>query len=74
MHTNDDDEPPNPRERSSVADDIADLKSTVVKLAEERERLPQPMFWSLFHSRLEGIKKHKELTRLLDAALGGSTE
>ena len=57
-------------ERSPVAEEIDDLKTTILRLAKDRERLPQPLFWSLFNSRLKDIKKHKELARLMKATLG----
>ena len=60
-------------ERSAVAEDLADLKSTVTKLVEARERLPQPMFWSLFNARINDIKKHKELERLLNSTFTGES-
>jgi hypothetical protein len=68
------DEIPAVEQRSDVAEDLADLHSTVVKLAKAREQLPQPLFWSLFHSRLRGIKKHKQLSRTLNTALCGDAE
>ncbi len=60
-----------PVQRSAVADDIANLQKTVQRLAAEREVLPQPLFWSLFHSRLESIRKQKEVDRTLRACLLG---
>jgi len=59
-----------PRERSAVAENIESLQATVRRLAEEREVLPQPLFWSLFHSRLSAIKKQKEISRVVAEALG----
>lgn len=59
-------------ERSAVAREVEDLQKTVLRLARDRERLPQPLFWSLFNSRLRDIKKHKDLTRLLKETLGES--
>jgi hypothetical protein len=61
-----------PRERSAVAVDIEKLQSTVRRLASERETLPQPLFWSLFHSRLNAIRKQKEISRVVQDALGES--
>ena len=58
-------------ERSALAEDINDLRSTILRLARDRERLPQPLFWSLFNSRLKSIKREKELSRLLQETLGG---
>ena len=42
-------------ERSRVAEEVEDLRSTILRLAKDRERLPQPLFWSLFNSRLKDI-------------------
>lgn len=57
-------------EKTAVAKDLEKLKKTVLRLATERERLPQPLFWSLFNSRLKDIKKSKEVSRILREALG----
>lgn len=57
-------------ERSQTALEIADLQERILKLANSRERLPQPLFWSLFNSRIKDIKKNKELARLLNDVLG----
>jgi hypothetical protein len=57
-------------EKSQIAREIEDLQSTVLRFARERERLPQPLFWSLFNARLRDIKKNKELERLLRETLG----
>jgi hypothetical protein len=57
-------------EKSPVAREIEDLQATVLRFARERERLPQPLFWSLFNARLRDIKKNKELERLLRESLG----
>lgn len=61
-------------ERSAVAREIAELQETILRLARDRERLPQPLFWSLFNSRLEDIKRHKESERALKSALGEDLE
>lgn len=66
----DDADEPQPRDRSVVATNIDNLKATVKRLSEEREVLPQPLFWSLFHSRLASIKKQKEIERVVGEALG----
>jgi hypothetical protein len=59
-------------ERSAVAREVEDLQKTVLRLARDRDRLPQPLFWSLFNTRLRDIKKHKDLARLLKETLGES--
>ncbi len=63
-----------PRERSVVASNIENLQATVKRLADEREVLPQPLFWSLFHTRLAAIKKQKEISRVVSEALGESAD
>jgi hypothetical protein len=67
----DDLDPPLPLERSATAREVSKLQGTVRRLVEEREVLPQPLFWSLFNSRLSDIKKQKEVSRLLREALEG---
>lgn len=59
-------------EKSAIAREIEDLEDTILRLARDRERLPQPLFWSLFNARLRDIKKHKELDRVLRETLGES--
>ncbi len=61
---------PQQAERSQTAKEIADLQERILRLARDRERLPQPLFWSLFNSRIQEIKKDKELKRLLSDVLG----
>jgi len=61
---------PQQTERSQTAKEIADLRDRILRLARDRERLPQPLFWSLFNSRIQEIKKEKELKRLLSDVLG----
>jgi hypothetical protein len=68
----DDDDDTQAKERSAVAANIESLQATVKRLAEERDVLPQPLFWSLFHSRLASIKKQKEISRVVSEVLGES--
>jgi hypothetical protein len=67
---NDDEEWPTPREPSRVAQKIERLRRASLQAAQERERLPQPLFWSLFQHKIEEMKREKELRRLLDELLG----
>lgn len=67
----DDNDTPSPLERSAVAVDIEKLQKTVLRLANEREVLPQPLFWSLFHTRLQNIRKQKYIERTLKECLLG---
>jgi hypothetical protein len=71
QYTEDDDDR-QPKERSAVAANIDSLQATVKRLAEERDVLPQPLFWSLFHTRLASIKKQKEISRVVSEVLGES--
>ena len=71
MNDNDSDEM-RPKERSAVAANIENLQATVKRLADEREVLPQPLFWSIFHSRLAAIKKQKEISRVVSEVRGES--
>lgn len=57
-------------DKSAVAREIESLQETVNRFTRERERLPQPLFWSLFNSRIREIKKTKELSRAVKEALG----
>lgn len=50
---------------------VKELKRAVLDASSKRERLPQPLFWSLFRSRLSDIKRAKERTRLLRNLLDG---
>lgn len=63
-----DESPPN--QRSELAQQIDELTQTVDKLLSERERLPQPLFWSLFNAKLTDLKKTKELKRIVQENLG----
>jgi hypothetical protein len=54
--------PPGP---TALAQNIRRLKSRALSVVEKRERLPQPLFWSLFGAELSQIKKRKEKQRAL---------
>lgn len=58
------------REPSKVAQEIERLRSATVRAASDRERLPQPLFWSLFQNELKELKKKKEIRRALQEILG----
>ena len=59
---------------SAIAQSVARLKSASFRAARERERVPQPLFWSLFAAQLEEIKAHKRTRRLLSDLFGGAGE
>lgn len=71
MNDEDDELPTPPSERSATAREVSKLQDTVRRLMDERDVLPQPLFWSLFNSRLSDIKKQKEVSRLLREKLDG---
>ena len=56
---------------TALAEEIRGLKASIDRALGKRERLPQPMFWSLFHSRIKDIRRKRELTRVLDGVFGG---
>ena len=60
-----------PQPPSAVALKLKKLKSASFKAAQARERLPQPLFWSLFLTEVSELKKKKEEKRLLDRILLG---
>jgi hypothetical protein len=64
-----DEESPQPIEKSAIATEIDSLHDKILRLASNRERLPQPLFWSLFNSRISEIKRSKDLARLLKDVL-----
>jgi hypothetical protein len=55
---------------SSLSTEVAELKETILRFAKERDRLPQPLFWSLFNARISEIKKTKSQSRELEDLLG----
>jgi len=55
---------------SELAKEISRLKESVIRAAESRDRLPQPLFWSLFSERVKEIRSAKQLKRAIDDVLG----
>ena len=51
--------------RSVVAKELDSLQSSVRKVVTTRDTLPHRLFWSLFHHRIDAIKKKKEARRYL---------
>ena len=56
---------------SAVALKLKRLKSATFKAAQTRERLPHPLFWSLFLTEVSELKKKKEEKRLIDRLVLG---
>ena len=60
-----------PQPPSAVAINLKRLKSATFKAAQSRERLPHPLFWSLFLTEVSELRKKKEEKRLIDRILLG---
>jgi hypothetical protein len=52
--------------KSKLSEEIDRLKRASIDALSSRERIPQPLFWSLFHSELAGLKKRKHLERFIE--------
>lgn len=57
------DDTPQSREPSELAQRINRLKKSVLDSVRERERLPQPLFWSLFNHEIQDIKRDRAIER-----------
>ena len=55
---------------SELAKDLSKFKNSIKTAVSSRERLPQPLFWSLFNSKIKELKERKESTRRIDQLLG----
>jgi len=55
--------------KTPLAEKLSNLKSATLGVVSRRERLPQPLFWSLFHTELDSIKKRRKKQRETLAAL-----
>ena len=55
-------DPPGP---TDIAVRVQALKSAAVTAAVKRDRLPRTVFWSLFRTEIDVIKKRKERRRVL---------
>lgn len=54
---------------SPIAEQLDRLRQNVLKVVATRERLPQPLFWSLFHTQLDQVKAARKAERVRRAAL-----
>ncbi len=50
-------------EREKVSLRLGRLRDATISVVRRRERVPQPLFWSLFHAEVSEIKKRKERER-----------
>ncbi|MBP9838495.1 MAG: hypothetical protein KBC84_07250 [Proteobacteria bacterium] len=50
-------------QNSQLSKKVDKLREVSLKAIAARERVPQPLFWSLFHSRLNEIKEKRKSLR-----------
>lgn len=58
-------------QRTELSARVDHLKTSTLRAIARRERLPQPLFWSLFHTEVAGIKKRRNAKRRELAKLFG---
>jgi hypothetical protein len=58
--------------RKLLADRLKQLRSSSLRAARDREKLPQSLFWSLFRQEIAKLKKQKQKNRLQQNNLYGS--
>lgn len=56
-------------EKSALSQEIDELLVAVNHAVQTRERLPQPLFWSLFGDRIRSLRARKGSLRELDELL-----
>ena len=54
---------------SALASEVKRLHEASLRAMDKRARLPQPLFWSLFHSQVRSIKQRKDRDRLVRSIL-----
>ena len=59
----------NPKQPTHFAAEIERLRTAAVNTAGKREFIPQPLFWSLFFSELDKVKREREQIRTIEEAL-----
>ena len=52
---------------TTLAKRVSSLKKSTLAAGEKHSRLPQTLFWSLFHSEVNEIKRKKARRKLLNA-------
>lgn len=65
----DDDNTPEVPVPPTLAEKLKRIQRVTVDAFDRRGRVPQPLFWSLFHSEIKQLRKEKELKRVLDEIL-----
>lgn len=59
--------------KSNLSNELIRLKSSVNKAINQREHLPQPLFWSLFNSKIKELREQKEDIRRVEDLLSKIT-
>jgi hypothetical protein len=59
------------RPPSAVAIQLRTLRSAVLRAVNSRERVPHPLFWSLFLTEVSQLKRRKHEQRVVDQLLQG---
>lgn len=60
--------------RTKLARKVGRLKESSFRLASQREKLPVPLFWSVFHLEIDSIKKEKHRSRMIRKIVDGIGE
>lgn len=69
-----DDEPGEASAPSAIAREVKRIKDETILALERRERLPQPLFWSLFGHAIGRVKQKKRAAREARELLEGIDE
>lgn len=57
------------KEASPIAKDLKRVRDAALDAAAKRDKLPQPLFWSLFFTELNAVKREREQIRHIEEAL-----
>ena len=55
--------------KTPLAIELEQVRDATLRAAAKREHLPQPLFWSLFHSRIRELKQEKSSERAIKQTL-----
>lgn len=55
--------------KSKLSQELSNLQHSVLKAVASRDCLPQPLFWSLFNSKIKELRERKESLRKIDQLL-----
>lgn len=69
MTDHEDEETPTPKAPTPIASDIRKLKEATLAALGKRDFVPQPLFWSLFHSELDKLRRERARIRKIEEAL-----